>query len=1150
MDGKTPRKSFKRRLVRSFLALVMVSVLALAALPWLLSTTAARQVIVAVVNRALAPSKVGVRGLSLAWSGPLRLSGLSLEDAQGKTLIAAKHAVLDRGLGALLLDHTRLGMITLVDADVDIERHSDGSIDLIDALVPRKDDPRDRPPVGAKAEVSADQYSIEVNLRIIRGSLRIKSPELVEPFKAQRMDMEVRVPSDASRKLSWRVRLAKPEGGTDAERLGIDGELDLHTSIAPYLAVTVKGERWPLAAMAEGLAVRGRLDGLLKLTRREGRWVSSGDANLLDVDVSGQCLAGDRLDLSAVGFAWDMKQSDAGWSLSKLEVTSPVASLSASGSANNGGRDTSPQITIDGRLDLAALAGQLPHAFRLRDGLTVEQGSLKVAAALSSDGTAQTGSIEAGVSDIRLHSSKGSFTLKRPGTLKGIVRREGRALRVETLAVDTAFVRLKGSGDIEKGVRFTGTIDLGAIESEFSDLIDLGGVALAGKGPMVGEYKRTDTGYLARYAAQVSGLRIAGLGADPLVRDAVRFDAAANGPVDETGMPRTWENLRVNLTSNEDAVAIAGQLRAGITALSAMAKTPVKLSDREALAEARIAARHRPGQDQGPGVVEIDELRLGVRPKDPALAAQALAFAARGRIDLRGDRLTLSPLPIPAAAVAPVMLAPEGLSIQGLWNTPLTGRTIKGSLIGDLAALDEILTLWGIPSANGLGGSYTTRIMVAPGDAGRLNLGLAVLIADLSHLRSDGKGRRSEGPVNLGFRGTYEPSADRLDCDSVSFASRYGGVDLRGTLDEPAGRRIADLKGTLAPNWQAVSALAAELVEPKMRVQGRDRPFHVKGPLFGDSLIAILKGLDAEFGIELASADAFGLALGPAPIVVRSGGGSVTIDPIETTLNNGKVMLKPALDLDVARGIALRLQRGSKIDGAEINDEVSKRVLSYIAPVLNEATHVNGMVEIAVEQAEFPLTGSADRTMSLTGQVLFRDVVFEPGPFANQLLALAGKPDAPGIRIEQPVQLAIANRRVIQKGLEIPFRRNVKIALEGSVGFDETLDLKASVPIARGTLANSAGLDDAVGGKTMVVPIDGTVSKPRINKQALQIAVRELSRSILKKDLSKEASKLLDRLGASPTGPNRAGDPTPTDSRGLERELLRRVLPGRRGDGQ
>jgi translocation and assembly module TamB len=427
-------------------------------------------------------------------------------------------------------------------------------------------------------------------------------------------------------------------------------------------------------------------------------------------------------------------------------------------------------------------------------------------------------------------------------------------------------------------------------------------------------------------------------------------------------------------------------------------------------------------------------------------------------------------------------------------------------------------------------------------------VGLVAQSPDLSRPGADGKGRRPEGPVALAGRGVYDPSADRLALEVLNLATRYGVIDAAGRVDETAGRRLADLKGTLAPNWKALSALAAASIESGATLDGRPRPYHVRGPLSGGSLAALLKGLDADLGLDLTSANAFGLALGPAPLVLRCKGGVVTLDPVETTLNGGKVLLNPDLDVDETRGIALKLRSGSSIQGAEINDEVSRRVLSYVAPVLNEATHVQGKVNVAVEQADFPITGPPDRTVTLTGQVVFQGVTFAPGPFANQLLTLTGRPDSPGLQLAQPVQLSIANRRVYQKGLEVPVRKDAKIALEGSVGFDETLNLVASVPITGRMLgARSEALDRAINGQTVKVPIGGTVGKPRVDRRALQVALKELSRSVLSRELSQEASKLLDRLGPPPAAGEGAGNRRlPTDTKVLE-DAVRQLLP-RRGN--
>jgi translocation and assembly module TamB len=542
-------------------------------------------------------------------------------------------------------------------------------------------------------------------------------------------------------------------------------------------------------------------------------------------------------------------------------------------------------------------------------------------------------------------------------------------------------------------------------------------------------------------------------------------------------------------------------------------------------------------------VIDLDEVCLGLRPADPALVATGtLALAVKGSIDLDGDDLSLFPLPLPASYRAAAALAPEGLKLHGIRKTPLAQRAAKAVLVGDLAAIEQALAVWADRPASGLGGSLVAQFAMGAGEGGKLNLGLSAVVPDLSRPAPDGKGRKPEGPLSLAYTGTYDPAADRLRIDALALVTRYARLDANGRVDEPAGRRLADLQGTLAPTWETVSALVAEMSEPKARLAGGPRPFRVKGPLSGGTLAAMLKGLDAEVGVELSSLDAFGLALGPAPLVVRCKAGALSIDPIETTLNSGRVVLKPGLTVDDAQGIALLLAKGSAIDGAEINDEVSKRVLTYVAPVLDEATHVNGKFSVTIDQGEFPITGPPTHRVKMTGQVVFQDVMFAPGPFAGQLLSLVGQPGAPGLRLQQPVQLAVANGRVMQKGLSIPLRGTSAISLEGSVGFDQTLDLRATVPITKGMLGARSGLDELVGENRVTVPIDGTVSKPRVNKQALQVAVRELSKNVFKRDLSKEAAALLDKLGP----PSTPGGGVPKDAKGLEDELIRRLLPKRR----
>jgi translocation and assembly module TamB len=1161
MDGQTPRKSWKRRLVRALALCLILSAAALGALPWLLGTPPVRSALVGAVNRAIAPSRVAIRGVSASWVGPIRLTGVSLRDGRGKVLIDAKSAALDRGLIALARDPSRLGTITVEGAAVDVERRADGSIDLVEALVPPS--PKaEAPDEAPKPTTTSGRPGVSVTIRVVEGSLRLSTPELAEPLVAGKLGLEAVLPAEADRPLSWKVRLAEPPGGSASETLGVDGTFDLNAPVNPDLSLAVKGERWPLAlagaTLGADLSARTRLDGTLTLARKAGQWSAAGDARLLDLDATGPALAGDRLRLDQVVAAWDLAQTANAWQVSKIDVQSPVAIVT--GHASVGSDGTVPAAKLEASFDLAALAGRVPHVLRLRDGLTLERGSARLSVDVATAGDTQTGSATLKLTELTARDAARAFTLHDPLTVDARATRSPTGFSVQALAVNATFLKLNGSGDLERGLTLSGSLDLGALEAQFRDLIDFGGLKLAGTGRIAADYRKakappagkTGTGFVARSAVEVRGLKVAGLSADPVERDAVRLDAVVTGPADGSGAPQGWENLRFNLKSSRDAVLVGASNRGGTTTVSASASVPWTLSQRDGVASAVAVGRWTPGPGSGQGVAEFDQLRLSLRPADPALAADGtLALAVRGRLDLTAGNLTLTPLP--SAATPALGLAPEGLTLHGLQASLAAGHTAQLKLVGDLGMLDRALAVWSAQPANGLAGKFSAQVALSPGKPGQPGFGLVVSAPDVSRPRSDGKSRQPEGPLTLACNGTYDLGGNRVNLEGFGLVTRYGHVTATGRIDEPGGRLVADLQGALTPNWPALSALATESAGSAVQLAGGPRPYRVKGPLSGASLAGVLKGLDAEVGLDLASADAFGLKLGPAPLVVRCGGGKVAIDPVHTTMNGGKVDLLPGLDVDEARGIALTLAKGSALDGVVINDEVSRAVLSYVAPVLDKATHVNGKVAMTVDGADIPLASCPpDRRLNLTGQLVFQDVVFAPGPFAEEVLTLAGPKTARGVRLHQPVQLAVADGRVIQKGLEVPIAQGSKVALEGSVGFDQTLDLKASVPLTKALLGPAGGLganlDGLVDGRTVVVPIGGTVEHPRVNRQALQVALKQLSRDVLKGGLSREASGLLDRV-APPAGNGQGSPPRGRSDplKGLENELLRRLAP--RGNG-
>ena len=82
--------------------------------------------------------------------------------------------------------------------------------------------------------------------------------------------------------------------------------------------------------------------------------------------------------------------------------------------------------------------------------------------------------------------------------------------------------------------------------------------------------------------------------------------------------------------------------------------------------------------------------------------------------------------------------------------------------------------------------------------------------------------------------------------------------------------------------------------------------------------------------------------------------------------------------------------------------------------------------------------------------MLFDDVRFMPGPLADELLSVFQRERRPLAVLRDPIAVRIAGRKVYQEGLVIPVGNIASIGVNGSVDFDQNLDLVAHVsPQAR-----------------------------------------------------------------------------------------------------
>ena len=289
------------------------------------------------------------------------------------------------------------------------------------------------------------------------GRLRFRSVGIPEPVEAEKADLTLHFAPEPH-PLTWRLELANRTATPRPESLTITGSYERWLERPeghPDLDLTVKGNAWPWTAEQSGLSARGLFQGEMKVDRHAHHWTLAGEVGLKSLDVTGPRFGGDHFRLDQVQGAWRLVETEGGWDIPRFEVTSPVGTLHASGNAQGSRR-------VEGTLDLAALARQLPHALYLRDDLTLEKGTAKLTIAARNEADGQVWELAAQLSDIQLRNQQHAITLRSPAELSARVSRARTTCwpssrRWLWKSMLGEFLNIEGRGDSSiKGVSLTG----------------------------------------------------------------------------------------------------------------------------------------------------------------------------------------------------------------------------------------------------------------------------------------------------------------------------------------------------------------------------------------------------------------------------------------------------------------------------------------------------------------------------------------------------------------------------------------------------------------------------------------------------------------------------------------------------------------------
>ncbi len=440
--------------------------------------------------------------------------------------------------------------------------------------------------------------------------------------------------------------------------------------------------------------------------------------------------------------------------------------------------------------------------------------------------------------------------------------------------------------------------------------------------------------------------------------------------------------------------------------------------------------------------------------------------------------------------------------VQGPWEDHRAPDQVK--LDGEAGWNGDLRARWSAL------GSFAMRDEITNVDA---RLELVQVLAD---------SREGEG-LSLQFKGSAPRDGRRIDLASLAVDSRFLQVSASGHIDDPAGNRFAYLGGTITPHWKVLSEWLGQNVEPRARIQGHDHPFQLRAAL-GKNL---RDTLDGTIGLAIDEADIYGMKFGPTALVVRARQGKLSVDPIDTTVNDGRLHLEPLIRIgDASEPTAILLDRAAQrlTDSARVQrrgfGDACSRFLWSRCSIMRRAFAARSPRRSPrrfFRSATWRRRRLQDRR--LRARWCFRTWNSSLARCSMACSLLTGRADRPALRLDEPVALRIADRRVYQRGLAVPIGKLTKFELEGSVGFDRSLDLIASMPILPTMLADRPLLGAIAADARIRVPIRGTLQKPEIDSEAFKIGMNDLGRSLLEGGGIRAAVGFIERL-TRPRDPN------------------------------
>ena len=1170
LSGLPKQRKWPRRLA----AIVACFAVGLFFLPALLSISPLKQRLIDWATTDL-NGQLTVESVSLGWFSPIELKGVNVQDAQGQTVITVAQVVTSNRLIDFART-ANLGRIEITQPSLLVQLTEQGSnlesvfttylrprnLDSTTNPIPRLElvvvngnlqltDTEQNP--GSQVESIQATLSLGTQDSPLQGLVSFQTPRQSQAAGQLSLDFSV---DPGKKELTGSSINAKIK--SDQFPLSILDPL-MDRLLGP---VTIQGQ------------LTGTLTTLFDLHDQQVS-LNIKQLHAQDVDVlAANFLGSDRLSLQRVDARGNVCLTSQRITAKQFSAESDIGEVRIDGEFDitqmwemvaKGQLPSSP-FEMDIETDLARVVPMLPKTLGIREDVQITSGTVTVHANTRSQSNVQRIMFNMDVANVQAQQAERQIVWNRPLRVTGTASENNGQVLVENLSVESDFLELVGKASLAKG-NFTFQGDLEKLRHQLGDFLDLSQFEIAGQ---FGGRLAWQAAPLSESGQSVAPIQFESnvvIEKPMVLTPVIKRWADHKVQFDVQGRANFQNNGGLGMEQGQLSLIVGGEVLSlnllqpisdlkSLDGLEMSCKTSGSISRwlnhiRNVTDMPAFAAD---GSLTSECVIAYDSPLLKINQLN--FTANQFSFAGQGllveepQVIGTGDfefQLETGELLIQSGSLSSSALA---ATTNQLWvgfsdQIQLTGPVAyqadlqrTGMWFGCCRPTDQ--TVWsGIAEGQvdfasknrAIGGVVSTRIQ-------------GLTISQWPSPDATFAGIAAANPIT---RVSASPSRsilweeDEVVINATVFVDdqfqglRFGGLkldskllDLRGNgrIDELGSQMVANISGKWNLDWDSVNQWARAAMGDLGFFQGVGwQDIMIKGPLSpepNEPQQWVAPNLQAQSGLAWNRADILGVPIAPGQLTISLNDSIFRLESNSPGFAGNLAKLFPALDCRTDNPV-LTLQSGQLINDIKLTPEHTRQWLKFATPMLADATSAEGIIGLSTQGVQIPLMQPLKT--SARGQLHLKDIAIGPGPMAHQLLPLLDqlllliKPKIANqshkktwVTVgDQVVTYAVQNERVYHDQLKFDYK-GMTIVTSGSVGFDHTLDIVASIKILDHWLQKEpllAGLR----GQSINIPISGTFSHPQLNRQAMAGFSREFLKRTARSAISNVVGEQLEAAG-------------------------------------